>query len=86
MARAGASPIPTSSGGPLPAAKTTLFDLIEDTGARTIHYLYDFGDGWDHVVRIERIGEPDPQALYPQLVAAHGPLPARGRGRAAGLC
>ena len=53
-------PDPDFSGGPLPAAKTTLFDLIEDTGARTIHYLYDFGDGWDHAVRIERIGEPDP--------------------------
>ena len=25
-------------------AKTTL-DMIKDTGARTIHYLYDFGDG-----------------------------------------
>ena len=68
-------PDPDFSCGPLPAAKTTLFDLIEDTGARTIHYLYDFGDGWDHAVRIERIGEPDPQALYPQLVAAQGRCP-----------
>jgi hypothetical protein len=56
--------------GPLPAAKTTLADVVEDTGARTIHYLDDVGDGWDHAVRIERIGEPDPQALYPQLLAA----------------
>jgi hypothetical protein len=73
-------PDPDFSGGPLPAAKTTLFDLIEDTGARTINYLYDFGDGWDHAVRIERIGEPDPQALYPQLVVAQGRCPPEDVG------
>ena len=73
-------PDPDFEGGPLPAAKTTLFDIIEDTGARTIHYLYDFGDGWDHVVSIERIGEPDPQALYPQLVAATGRCPPEDVG------
>jgi hypothetical protein len=50
-------------GGPMPAAKTTLDDVIKDTGARTIHYLYDFGDDWDHVIKIERIGEGDPQAV-----------------------
>ena len=71
--------------GPMPAAKTTLDEVIKNTGARTVHYLYDFGDGWDHVIRIERIGEGDPQARYPQLVVAQGPRPARGRGRAAGL-
>ena len=79
-------PDPDFDGGPLPAAKTTLFDLIEDTGARTIHYLYDFGDGWDHAVSIERIGEPDPQALYPQLVAARAAArPRTWAGRRATL-
>src|ERR671911_662979 len=73
-------PDPDFDDGPLPAAKTTLFDVTEDTGARTIHYLYDFGDGWDHAVRIERIGEPDPQALYPQLVAATGRCPPEDVG------
>ena len=67
-------------GGPMPAAKTTLDDVIKDTGARTIHYLYDFGDGWNHVIKIERIGEPDPQARYPQLVAAQGRCPPEDVG------
>jgi hypothetical protein len=67
-------------GGPMPAAKTTLDDVIKDTGARTIHYLYDFGDGWDHVIKIERIGESDPQARYPQLVAAQGRCPPEDVG------
>jgi hypothetical protein len=73
-------PDPDFDGGPLPAAKATLFDVIEDTGARTIHYVYDYGDNWDHVIRIERIGEPDPQALYPQLVAATGRCPPEDVG------
>jgi Plasmid pRiA4b ORF-3-like protein len=67
-------------GGPMAAAKTTLDDVIKDTGARTIHYLYDFGDGWDHVIKIERIGEGDPQARYPQLVTAQGRCPPEDVG------
>jgi hypothetical protein len=45
-----------------------------------IHYVYDYRDKWDHVIRIERIGEPDPQALYPQLVAATGRCPPEDVG------
>jgi hypothetical protein len=67
-------------GGPMPATKTMLDDVIKDTAARTIHYLYDFGDGWDHVIKIERIGEGDPQARYPQLVAAQGRCPPEDVG------
>ena len=67
-------------GGPMPAAKTTLDDVIKDTGARTIHYLYGFGDDWDHVIEIERIGESDPQARCPQLVAAQGRCPPEDVG------
>ena len=37
-------PDPDFGGDDLPATKTTLVKLIEDTGARTINYLYDFGD------------------------------------------
>jgi hypothetical protein len=66
--------------GPLSAAKTTLADVVEDTGARTIHYLYDFGDGWDHAVRIERIGEPDRRSFTPQLVTAVGCCPPEDVG------
>lgn len=46
--------------GPMPAKTTTLQKLIEDTGARTIQYVYDFGDDWDHSIRIERVGEAVP--------------------------
>ena len=38
-------PDPDSGGGPLNAAKARLVDVLEDVGARSLKYLYDFGDG-----------------------------------------
>jgi pRiA4b ORF-3-like protein len=29
-------------------------------GAKSFHYLYDFGDGWDHKVKIEKVLPADP--------------------------
>ncbi len=29
--------------------------MLEDVGAKSLKYLYDFGDGWERSVRIERI-------------------------------
>ena len=40
----------------LDARKTRLIDVLEDVGTKTLKYLYDFGDGWEHTVKIE----PDP--------------------------
>jgi Plasmid pRiA4b ORF-3-like protein len=63
-----------------PAAKATLLDVIEDTGSKTIHYLYDFGDGWDHVIKLERVGEANPRLLYPLLITAAGRCPPEDVG------
>ncbi len=40
--------------GPMDAKKTTLKKLLDHTATRTIQYVYDFGDDWDHSIRIER--------------------------------
>jgi len=64
----------------LPASEVTLSDLVEDTGTRTFHYLYDFGDDWDHVVRLERVFDADPLERYPQLVMAEGRCPPEDVG------
>ena len=37
--------------GPLDARKAHLGDVLEDVGANTLRYLYDFGDGWEHTIR-----------------------------------
>src|SRR5687767_8882887 len=56
--------------GPRDAGKATLLSVLEDTGAKTLTYLYDFGDCWEHTVSIERIGEAAPGHLYPRLLEA----------------
>src|SRR3546814_11965910 len=38
-------------GGPLDARKTTLAEALEGMRGKTFHYLYDFGEGWDHSVK-----------------------------------
>ena len=66
--------------GPLDARKATLRDVIEDTGAKSLKYLYDFGDGWEHSVKIEKITEPEPDMGYPRLVEAKGRCPPEDVG------
>lgn len=57
-------PDPEWTDGPLDARKVRLIDALEDTGAKTIRYLYDFGDGWEHTIKIERITAAIPRCSY----------------------
>src|ERR1700686_5729235 len=41
--------------GPLDARKACLGDVLEDIGTKTLSYLYDFGNGWEHTIRMERL-------------------------------
>jgi hypothetical protein len=66
--------------GPLPASKTTLADVMEDIGAKTIHYVYDYGDNWDHTIKVERIEDAAPGVLYPRLIKAEGRCPPEDVG------
>jgi hypothetical protein len=62
------------------ARKTTLIEAVEDTGAKSFKYLYDFGDGWEHSVRIERIQAAEEGLLYPRLLEASGRCPPEDIG------
>ncbi|MDP3739470.1 MAG: plasmid pRiA4b ORF-3 family protein [Hyphomonadaceae bacterium] len=66
--------------GPLNAEKTTLQAVMEDTGAKALKYLYDFGDGWEHAIKVERISEAASGAVYPALVEAKGACPPEDVG------
>lgn len=59
----------------LPANKTSLWDVVEDIGTKTLHYTYDFGDNWEHTIKIEGFRDPAPGTLYPQLIKATGRCP-----------
>jgi hypothetical protein len=66
--------------GPLDASKATLVDVLEDLGARSLKYLYDFGDGWEHSIRIERVTDAVPGMTYPMLAEATGRCPPEDVG------
>ena len=73
-------PNPDFGGDDLPANKTTLAEVIEDTGARSIRYIYDFGDGWEHRLQIGEITDPIPGDLYPRLTDISGRCPPEDVG------
>jgi len=62
------------------ARKARLGDILEDIGTKTLKYLYDFGDGWEHTIKIERLVDPEPGMLYPNLIEAKGHCPPEDVG------
>jgi len=84
--RAGRSTWGTSGmGGPIGDSfhsekGATLQDLLDAGGGKAFHYIYDFGDDWDHEVRVERITEAEPGATYPRLLKAERRCPPEDVG------
>ena len=68
-------PDPDFGSDDLPANKHTLWDVIEDTGRKTIHYIYDFGDNWEFTVALERIDPADGRRKKPVLLESRGKAP-----------
>jgi hypothetical protein len=64
----------------LDARKARLDKVIEDVGTKTLRYVYDFGDGWEHSINIERLLDPQPGILYPRLIEASGRCPPEDVG------
>jgi hypothetical protein len=55
--------------------------LAKSLGAlKTFRYLYDFGDGWEHQVRIEKILPPDPAVRLPLCLAGSNACPPEDVG------
>lgn len=73
-------PDPDFGGDDLPANKTTLAEVLTDTGARSIRYIYDFGDSWEHKLQIGQIADPISHDLYPCLPGIVGQCPPEDVG------
>jgi hypothetical protein len=69
---------PDGGDGALDARKARLIDALEDT--KKLRYLYDFGDGWEHTIKVERLIDPEPGVLYPRLIEATGRCPPEDVG------
>jgi len=73
-------PDPDFGSDDLPASKSTLLDVLEDTGVRTLRYIYDFGDNWEHSIRVGKVTGPVSGELYPRLTKATGRCPPEDVG------
>jgi hypothetical protein len=73
-------PHPDWPDGPQNARKARLIDVLEDSGKKKLCYLYDFGDGWEHTIKVERVLDAGPGVSYPRLVEAVGRCPPEDIG------
>lgn len=64
----------------LDARKARLGDILEGIGRKKLTYLYDFGDGWEHTIKVERLTDPEPGMLYPRLIEVSGRCPPEDCG------
>jgi hypothetical protein len=57
---------------------------IASEGPSKFTYLYDFGDDWEHVVKIEKVLPPEANVKYPRCVAGERACPPEDCGGAYG--
>jgi len=69
-------PMEREFGGPRTASERTarLFQVLGRAGIKAV-YTYDFGDGWEHKIVVEKRLAPEPRRAYPVCLAGerHGP-------------
>lgn len=60
-------------------ARARLNKIAPQEGAK-FTYEYDFGDGWEHTILVEKILDPEPDARYPRCVAGRMACPPEDCG------
>jgi hypothetical protein len=70
--------------GPLDASKATLLDVLSDVGGKSVKYVYDFSDGWEHTIKVEKVFENIPGLDRPFLLEAAGRCPPEDIGGPSG--
>lgn len=63
----------------LPESKTPVRSWLKNEGD-TCEYEYDFGDGWDHTVLLEKVLSANPNNAYPQCIAGKRACPPEDSG------
>jgi hypothetical protein len=62
-----------------PASQQQLKQLYEE-GVKSFGYVYDFGDDWQHTVKLEKALQADPKTKYPRCVEGGGACPPEDCG------
>jgi len=73
-------------GMPRTASERTarLFSVLAKAGAKAV-YTYDFGDGWEHEIVVEKVLPPDAEHAYPICVDGERHAPPEDCGGVPGL-
>ncbi len=64
-------------------AKVKLSQLA-GRGVKKFTYLYDMGDGWEHIIQIEKVLDAEPGVRYPRCIAGARACPPEDSGGAWG--
>jgi Plasmid pRiA4b ORF-3-like protein len=70
--------------GPLDATKATLLGVLSDVGGKSVKYVYDFSDGWEHTIKVEKVFANIPGLDMPFLLEAVGRCPPEDIGGPSG--
>lgn len=73
-------PDPDWPDGPLDGRTVTFEEVIRKNKDKTLLYLYDFGDGWQHTIRVTDVKDRDPSWFYPVLRDVSGRCPPEDVG------
>lgn len=64
---------------PVDAAEVQLRDVLKPRRT-TLDYLYDFGDGWQHRLTVNRVRQGEPRIAYPRYVGGERNAPPEDCG------
>jgi hypothetical protein len=72
-------PMEQDFGGTASERTARLFNVLAKVGAKAV-YTYDFGDGWEHQIVVEKRLAPDPGGAYPACLAGERHCPPEDCG------
>jgi len=64
---------------PEDATRITLKEVLKKPKEHLL-YVYDFGDNWEHDIRVEKVLEPDMKKHYPQCISGQRKAPPEDVG------
>lgn len=62
------------------ARKVKFSAVVEAIGRKKLIYHYDFGDDWEHSIKVEQVAAAEPGVLYPRLIKVAGRCPPEDSG------
>jgi hypothetical protein len=65
-------------------SEARLADVLRRVGAKAV-YTYDFGDGWEHSITLERVLPPEPGLYYPVCTGGERQCPPEDCGGVGGF-